>query len=177
MKLVTFFKKYFNFNHPFTQHLNETYCEYLESKKPSNLQKIKKTKKECLKLISEIRKDIIKPFFKSKLCKDIKEHSNFYCHDLTEDMSYNRICNFISMDFCKRQYSKRIIVKFGLEDTTFYINDGDQLDFIPNLSEVNSDIKILQKLLKGLQKIVNTKTQIQQTICNECAKLLKNNNY
>ena len=176
MKLVTFLKKYFNFTHSFTQHLNETYFEYLESKKPSNSQEIKKTKKECLKLISEIRKDIIKPFFKSKLCKNIKEHSNFYCHDFTEDMSYNRICNFISMDFCRRQYSKRIIIKFNLEDTTFYINDGDQLDFIPNLSKVKEDIKILQKLLKGLQKIVNTKTQIQQTICNECAKLLKDNN-
>ncbi len=176
MKLVTFLKKYFNFTHSFTQHLNETYFEYLESKKPSNSQEIKKTKKKCLKLISEIRKDIIKPFFKSKLFKNIEEHSNFYCHDFTEDICYNRICKFISIDFCRRQYSKRIIIKFGLENTTFYINDGDQLDFIPNLSEVDSDIKILQKLLKGLQKIVNTKTQIQQKICNECMKLLKDNN-
>ena len=176
MKLVTFLKQYFNFNHPFTQHLNKTYFEYLESKKPSNLQDIKKTKKECLKLISEIRKDIIKPFFKSKLYKKIKEHSTFYCHEFTNDISYNRICNFISIDFCRRQYSKRIIIKFGLEETTFHIYDGDQIDFIPNLSEVNGDIKILQKFLKGLLNISSTKTQIQQTICNDCAKLLKDNN-
>lgn len=176
MKLVAFLKKLFNFNHKFTQHLNKTYREYLENKKPSNLQEIKKTKKECLKLISEIRKDIIKPFFKSKLCKNIKQNANFYCYDFTEDISYNRICNFISIDFCRRQYSKRIIVKFGLEKTTFYVNDGDQIDFIPNLSEVNGDIKILQKLLKGLQNIISTKTQIQQTICNNCVKLLKDNN-
>lgn len=42
MKLVTFLKQYFNFNHPFTQHLNKTYREYLESKKTSKFARNKK---------------------------------------------------------------------------------------------------------------------------------------